>query len=106
MPYIVDPILFPSGIVARIVSASCDGVNSKPDSVDPHHQAQLWLQEIESSQITKAKIAARKGISRARVTQVMNLLELPEAIQDWPNQTGFSAILRHFRPANLGPLEP
>ena len=33
------------------------------------------------SGITKAKIAVREGISRARVTQLMNLLELPEEIQ-------------------------
>ncbi len=32
-------------------------------------------------QLTKAKIAAREGLSRARVTQVMNLLDLPEDIQ-------------------------
>lgn len=28
-----------------------------------------------------AKIAAREGFSRARVTQIMNLLELPQEIQ-------------------------
>lgn len=33
------------------------------------------------SEVTKAKIAAREGLSRARVTQVMNLLELPKEIQ-------------------------
>ncbi len=31
--------------------------------------------------LTKAKIAAREGISRARVTQVMNLLQLTPGIQ-------------------------
>jgi hypothetical protein len=30
---------------------------------------------------TRAKIAAREGLSRARVTQVMNLLEWPEDMQ-------------------------
>lgn len=32
-------------------------------------------------EITQAKIAARKDLSRARVTQLMNLLEFPEEIQ-------------------------
>jgi ParB-like chromosome segregation protein Spo0J len=32
-------------------------------------------------EITQARIAAREGLSRARVTQLMNLLELPEEIQ-------------------------
>jgi len=31
--------------------------------------------------LSKAKIAARECLSRARVTQIMNLLELPEEIQ-------------------------
>ena len=48
----------------------------------PYHQACLWRQEIEHDLgITKARIAAREGLSRARVTQLMNLLELPEEIQ-------------------------
>ena len=33
------------------------------------------------SKLNKARIAAREGISRARVTQVMNLLQLPAEIQ-------------------------
>ncbi len=31
--------------------------------------------------LTQSRIAAREGISRARVTQVMNLLHLPNEIQ-------------------------
>jgi hypothetical protein len=34
-----------------------------------------------NKRLTKARIAAREGISRARVTQVMNLLRLPFKIQ-------------------------
>ena len=33
------------------------------------------------ARLTKARIAVRVGISRARVTQVMNLLQLPAEIQ-------------------------
>jgi hypothetical protein len=33
------------------------------------------------TKLNKARIAAREGISRARVTQVMNLLQLPAEIQ-------------------------
>jgi hypothetical protein len=35
-----------------------------------------------TSRITKAKIAAREGLSRARVTQLMNLLDLPNEVQE------------------------
>jgi hypothetical protein len=82
VPYIVDPIPFPSGILSSLVSESQNRCESKPARIHPYHQACLWRQEIEKdSQITKAKIAAREGISRARVSQLMNLLELPEEIQ-------------------------
>lgn len=35
----------------------------------------------QDSGLTKAVIAMRQGLSRARVTQLMNLLELPKQIQ-------------------------
>ena len=33
------------------------------------------------SKLNQARIAAREGLSRARVTQVMNLLRLPQRVQ-------------------------
>jgi hypothetical protein len=82
VPYIVDPFLFPSGISSKVVSESCDQAVHKPIRIHPYQQAYLWRQEMDrDSEITRGKIAAREGISRARVTQVMNLLALPEEIQ-------------------------
>lgn len=41
-----------------------------------------WQRElVANSQLTKARIAVREGLSRARLTQIMNLLQLPESIQ-------------------------
>ena len=81
-PYIVDPISFPSGILSKVVSESCDQGDVEPVRIHPYQQARLWRQEMEHDfEITQAKIAAREGLSRARVTQLMNLLELPEEIQ-------------------------
>jgi hypothetical protein len=83
VPYIVDPIPFPSGILSSFVSESCDRGNHKPTRIHPYQQACLWRQEMDrDSGITRARIAVREGISRARVTQLMNLLELPEEIQE------------------------
>jgi len=82
IPYIVHPVPFPSGIISSLVSDSCTRSDNKPARRHPYHQARLWCQEIESdSHITQANIASREGISRARVTQVMNLLQLPAEIQ-------------------------
>jgi hypothetical protein len=50
--------------------------------VHPFLLAQSWRQEMEhDATLNKARIAVREGISRARVTQVMNLLHLPAEIQ-------------------------
>lgn len=43
--------------------------------------AQAWQAEIESGGITRADISRREGLSRARVTQVMALLDLPDDVQ-------------------------
>ena len=48
----------------------------------PFLLAQSWFQELrQDPSLTNARIAAREGVSRARVTQVMNLLKLPAEIQ-------------------------
>jgi hypothetical protein len=82
VPYIVHPVPYPSGVLSSLVSESSERDDNKPNRIHPYHQACLWRQEMRHhSEITKAKIAAREGLSRARVTQLMNLLELPEEIQ-------------------------
>ena len=48
----------------------------------PFELARTWRQQMGTDpMLNKTKIAAREGISRARVTQIMNLLELPAEIQ-------------------------
>lgn len=77
-PFVVEPIRFPikdpgtMELPAKVESPS----------VHPFHLALQWRQQLNSkSSLNLSKIAAREGISRARVTQVMNLLKLPEVIQ-------------------------
>ena len=40
-----------------------------------------WQKLIEQESITRAEISRREGLSRARVTQLMRLLKLPEKVQ-------------------------
>jgi len=48
----------------------------------PFHLALRWRDQLAGNpRLTQAGIAAREGLSRARVTQIMNLLRLPETIQ-------------------------
>jgi ParB-like chromosome segregation protein Spo0J len=40
-----------------------------------------WRKQIEQESISRAEISRREGLSRARVTQLMSLLKLPEKVQ-------------------------
>jgi hypothetical protein len=55
----------------------------KPASgIHPFQLARRWHEEItHDANVTKAGIAKRESLSRARVTQIMNLLQLPQLIQ-------------------------
>ena len=41
-----------------------------------------WQVEIEAGEISRAGIARRESLSRARVTQLMKLLDLPHEVKD------------------------
>lgn len=53
----------------------------KGQAVNALRLALGWQAEIETGGITRADIARREGLSRARVTQVMALLDLPDDVQ-------------------------
>ena len=44
-------------------------------------RAMKWQEDIESTGITRADIARREGLSRARGTQIISLLDLPEEMR-------------------------
>jgi len=59
--------------------ADCPG---RQPRVHPLLLARAWRKQLEEDpRLTKARIAASEGLSRARVTQLMNLLNLPEDMQ-------------------------
>jgi hypothetical protein len=81
-PFVVHPIPFPADIHESLASASEEESQVSEPRLHPFLLAQSWREQLDhDTRLTKAKIAAREGISRARVTQVMNLLELPDEIQ-------------------------
>ena len=41
-----------------------------------------WQREIEEGGIRRADIARRERLTRARVTQVMSLLDLPDEVKE------------------------
>jgi hypothetical protein len=66
------------------------------------HRALEWNRQLpQDSALTKAQIAAREGISRARVSQVIGLLQLPAEAQTFLAQLGDSKKLRFFTERRL-----
>ena len=64
-----------------------------------------WQKLIEQESISGAEISRREGLSRARVTQLMGLLKLPEKVQqgllagapayaDWTVRRGLGKVPR------------
>jgi hypothetical protein len=55
----------------------------KKDPPGPHplHIAKQFQQQLETGSVNKAELARRHGMSRARVTQIMNLLNLESRIK-------------------------
>lgn len=49
---------------------------------NPIIQAKEMSLEIELNNLSKADLARKLGISRARVTQMLNLLQLPEELKE------------------------
>ena len=80
-PFVHSPIPFPAGVIDEIAPGKKERGGVVPERPHPFALAQLWCREMEMNPTLKAKIAAREGISRARVTQIMDLLRLPMEIQ-------------------------
>ena len=82
-PYITHPFPFPIATVDALRAATAEpGLADDP----PQHPIRLaleWLQLLEADpDLNMAKLAANRGFSRARVTQIMNLLRLPEQARE------------------------
>ena len=80
-PFIIHPIACPTdcreGMRSYHQAESRDGGSPK----NPVQIALQWQRMLETRQAAnRAEIARNTGISRARVTQIMNLLCLPEEI--------------------------
>jgi hypothetical protein len=56
----------------------------KKDPPGPHpiHIAEKFQKQLEVGSVNKAELARRNGMSRARVTQIMNLLNLESRIKE------------------------
>jgi hypothetical protein len=80
-PFIVAPFTYP--VHAAQAARSARRCLDRKRAPHPFELALNWNDELaQDKKLTKVKIAAREGLSRARVTQIMNLLDLPANIQN------------------------
>ncbi|MDD5677011.1 MAG: hypothetical protein PHW60_03340 [Kiritimatiellae bacterium] len=66
-------------------------------SKNPVQTALAWQKALLADpELTRARIARENGISRANVTQIMNLLNLPEEVISYVATLKTRQELRHF----------
>ena len=61
---------------------SSKGQKKSPPGPHPLHIAKKFQNQLEAGSVNKADLARRHGMSRARVTQIMNLLNLESKIKE------------------------
>ena len=82
-PYITHPFPFPIATVDALRVATAEPVLADDPPQHPIRLALEWQQMLAADpELNMAKIAGTQGFSRARVTQIMNLLRLPEQARE------------------------
>jgi hypothetical protein len=81
-PYITHPFLFPIASTDAVRAPANEAIAAEEEVRHPIRLAMEWQQMLaDNPGLNMAGIAQMKGGSRARVTQVMNLLRLPKRLQ-------------------------
>jgi len=79
--------------------------NSQYQQEHPLRLALKWRGDLASNtSLTRAILARREGISRARVTQVLSLLQLPQDAQDFVTKLTNAKAIRFFSERRLRKL--
>ena len=81
-PFVVKPFPYRTLYIEDLEKVSTTHSISSQKLEHPIHLALKWKKELkENNPLTMAEIALKQGFSRARVTQIMNLLRLDKRIQ-------------------------
>jgi hypothetical protein len=71
------------------------------------HKAFLWKKMLDEGEVGSLnEIAAREGVTRARVTQIMNLLKLPGEMQDFLFGLDDPEEIRKYSERRLRSIKP
>ena len=101
-PFIVHPIPCPANCLAELNgSRRANEIHIQPVR-SPVQVALEWRGMLDADNtLTMSKMAVNMGISRARVTQIMNLLDLPDEIITHVSSLTARDDLRLFSERNL-----
>ncbi|MDD5677015.1 MAG: hypothetical protein PHW60_03360 [Kiritimatiellae bacterium] len=104
-PFIVHPISYPEGYGDDLHDNMYHDVAPAKPAQHPVHLALAWRQMLaDDNTLNMAGIARNTGVSRARVTQIMNLLDLPKEILSYVTSLTVREDIRHFSERNLRSL--
>jgi len=96
-PFVTSPVPFPASCIEQMSDRPQCGNKFSKHSKHLIRLALEWQDQMKNNPtLTRAQIAARQGISRARVTQVMSLLALPPDIQRFLGTLTDSKQIRFF----------
>jgi len=96
-PYVTHPFPYPETLAAAASACGSDGVARRSRCVHPIHLALTWRRMLDDDPaLSMAQLARNQGISRARVTQIMNLLALPKEVQTHLTVLQEPAAIRYF----------
>ena len=101
-PFIVHPFRYPEAVCHDMEARLDHETTFKPGILNPVRMALEWQAMLARDKaLTKAEIARKTDVSRARVTQIMNLLDLPKRILTHVSSLTASEDLRLFSERNL-----
>ena len=66
--------------------------------------AEAWRVRLEAGELSRADLARERGVSRARVTQIISLLDVLPRILDWVRESPGAVPERRLRPLMRLPL--
>jgi ParB-like chromosome segregation protein Spo0J len=80
-PFITYPIPYPADYLEQASTRRQPHPARQEPPNNPIRLALSWRKMLDAdSTLTRSKLAKNVGVSRARVTQIMNLLRLPEPV--------------------------
>lgn len=96
-PYVTHPFPYPETLAAAAHASGSECTTQPICCAHPIHLALKWREMLDANDsLTMSQLARIQSVSRARVTQIMNLLALPQDVQAHLIALQEPAAIRYF----------